>query len=218
MRESVVNKIKQNKIFAILRGIHGKTVLQLAEALLRGGINLMEITFDQKDSSLHKLTCDDISALNKELGDHVTVGAGTVTSTSLAQMAFDSGSQFIVSPNVDQQVIAHTVQCGMVSIPGGLTPTEILNAYNAGADFVKLFPAGVFGEAYLKAIIAPINHIGLIAVGGVNEENANSFINAGCVGVGIGGNLVNKEWISNGEFDRITNLSRKIIESIHSNK
>ena len=97
----------------------------------------------------------------------------------------------------------------MISIPGALTPSEIINAYNIGADIVKLFPAATLGLEYVKAITGPITHIPLIAVGGINAENANSFIKSGCIGVGVGGNLVNKKLIEAGDFEAIKKLAQE---------
>ena len=102
----------------------------------------------------------------------------------------------------------------MVSIPGAYTPSEVIAAHEAGADFVKLFPAGVLGTTYLKAIRGPINHVRLLAVGGVNEMNAKEFLDAGCVGVGVGGNLVNRTWIEAGEYDRISDLAAQYIQNL----
>jgi 2-dehydro-3-deoxyphosphogluconate aldolase/(4S)-4-hydroxy-2-oxoglutarate aldolase len=104
---------------------------------------------------------------------------------------------------------------GMGLFPGALTPTEILEAYNAGADAVKVFPASVFGTAYIKAVRAPLSHIPLMAVGGVNEKNAADFMRAGCVGLGVGGNLVNREWIENGEWGKITALAKDFMKAVN---
>ena len=102
----------------------------------------------------------------------------------------------------------------MVSMPGAMTPSEAMAAHTAGADFVKLFPAGALGAGYIKAVRAPLSHIAFLAVGGINENNAKSFIEAGCVGLGVGGNLVNKAWIEAGEFNKIAALARTFVENI----
>ena len=141
------------------------------------------------------------------------VGAGTVTSVELVERAWEAGAQFIVSPDVNEAVIRRTKELGMLSFPGAFTATEVLTAHRAGADFVKLFPAGGMGSSYVKAILAPLNHVRLVAVGGVSEKNACEFIRAGCVAVGVGGNLVNKEWIAAGEFDKIRDLAQALCQN-----
>ena len=139
-------------------------------------------------------------------------GAGTVTSLEMLELAKNAGAQFIVSPDTNEEVIKATVAGGMVSMPGALTPTEIVTAHRYGADFVKVFPTANLGASYIKAIRGPINHIRLLAVGGVNEKNIGEFLKAGVNGAGVGGNLVNKEWIKNGEFDKITALAKEFTE------
>ena len=139
-------------------------------------------------------------------------GAGTVTSLEMVELAKNAGARFIVSPDTNEAVIRATAAAGMVSMPGALTPTEIVTAHACGADFVKLFPAATQGIAYLKAITAPLNHIRLLAVGGVTEKNAADFLAAGAVGLGVGGNLVNKSWIASGEFDKITACAKEFIK------
>ena len=138
-------------------------------------------------------------------------GAGTVTTLEMLELAKSAGAQFIVSPDTNEEVIKATVKNGMVSMPGAMTPTEILTAYRYGADFVKVFPTSNLGAAYIKAIRGPINHVRLLAVGGVNEKNIGEFIKAGACGAGVGGNLVNKEWIKAGKFDEITALSKEFV-------
>ena len=141
------------------------------------------------------------------------MGAGTVTTLEMLDAAYQAGAKFIVSPDMNPEIIAKTAELGLVSMPGAMTPTEILAAYRAGADFVKVFPATSLGAAYVKAVRGPFNHIPLLAVGGVNEKNVDEFIKAGAVGAGVGGNLVNKDWIAAGEFDKITALAKEFIEN-----
>ena len=132
----------------------------------------------------------------------------------MVERAYAAGAQFIVSPDTNVAVIQRTRELGMVSMPGAMTPSEAMAAHTAGADFVKLFPAGALGAGYIKAVRAPLSHIAFLAVGGINENNAKSFIEAGCVGLGVGGNLVNKAWIEAGEFNKIAALARTFVENI----
>lgn len=214
MRERIINSVKENKIIVIVRGVYGDDCLNLAKALNDGGIKLLEVTFDQKNSELWRQTADTITLLTKELGDRMYFGAGTVTSVQLVDMAKNAGADFIVSPDTNPDVIAKTVELGMVSMPGALTPTEVLTAHRAGADFVKLFPVSSLGTSYIKAVCAPLNNVSLLAVGGVDQNNAGEFIKAGAVAVGCGGKLVNKEWIKEGKLHEFTALAKKFVQSV----
>lgn len=214
MKQTVIEKVLEYKFIAIVRGIYGEDCLNLARALRDGGIRMLEVTFDQSDPAQWQKTADTIRLLNDRLSGDMVFGAGTVTSADLVTLAKRAGAQFIVSPDVNEDVIRAAAAEGLVSMPGALTPTEVLTAHRCGADFVKLFPAGNFGPSYLKAICAPINHIRLLAVGGVNERNLRDFLEAGAVGAGVGGNLVNKNWIANREFDRITALAKEFTRQL----
>lgn len=212
MREELIDLVLQSRVIAIVRGLDGGFE-PLAQAMYDGGIRAIEVTFNQKDPSQWGKTTGAIRAIKETMGDKMAVGAGTVTSVELVELAREAGAQFIVSPDTDPAVIRRTRELGMVSMPGALTPSEIKQAHEAGADFVKVFPAGTPGAGYIKAIRGPLNHIRMLAVGGVNEKNAAEYIQAGCVGVGVGGNLVNKEWIANGEYGKIEALARELCAS-----
>ena len=214
MRKQIIQKVLERKIIAIVRGVYGTDCLNLAKALYEGGIELLEVTFDQSKPEALSRTSDSVKLLVEELGDKMAFGAGTVTSLEMVELAKEAGAQFIVSPNTNEAIIRATVEKGMVSMPGAMTVTEVLDAYSYGADFVKLFPIGKLGASYVKAICAPINHVPMLAVGGVNEKNIKEFLDAGAVGAGVGGNLVNKEWIAAGEFDKITALVREFTQNI----
>lgn len=214
MREAIIQSVLENKLIAIVRGVYGEDCIRLAKALYAGGIKLLEVTFDQSSPVLWKKTADTIRMLNDQLGNKMAFGAGTVTSVELVSIAKEAGAQFIVSPDCDAAVIRATVEAGMVSMPGAMTPTEVLQAHKAGADFVKLFPVGNFGPGYLKSVAAPINHVKLLAVGGVNENNIADFLKAGAVGAGVGGNLVNKAWIAEGKFQEITALAKTFTDAV----
>ena len=214
MRDQVMSAILDNKIIAIIRGIYGKDCRNLISALVKGGINLIEVTFDQANPESFKETQAAIEMINSDF-ENVYVGAGTVTDTMLVQMANDAGAKYIISPNVDVDVIKKTRDLGLVSIPGAMTPTEIRYARMSGADFVKVFPISNLGGAtYIKAVSAPLNNIPLLGVGGVNESNINELIKAGAKGAGVGGNLVNKKWIAESRFDEITTLAEKFCSEV----
>ena len=211
MREAIIQKVLDKKIVAIVRGVYGEECLNLAKALYAGGIEMMEVTFDQSKPENLDRTSNTVKLLVDNLGDKMIFGAGTVTSLEMLELAKNAGAKFIVSPDTNEEVIRQTVAYGMVSMPGAMTPTEILTAHRYGADFVKVFPTSNLGVSYIKAIRGPINHVRLLAVGGVNEKNVGEFLAAGACGAGVGGNLVNKDWIANGEFDKITALAEELM-------
>lgn len=213
MRTEIIEKVLEKKLIAIVRGVYGEDCLRLAEALYAGGIELMEVTFDQSHPESLSRTSDTVKELVAQFDGKMCFGAGTVTSLEMLELAERAGAQFVVSPNVDREIIRKTVADGLVSMPGAMTPTEILAAHSYGADFVKVFPTSNLGASYLKAIRGPINHVRLLAVGGVNEKNISDFIAAGACGAGVGGNLVNKNWIAAGEFEKITALAKQFVSN-----
>ena len=208
--------ISQNKVITICRRVYGEDLLKLADALYAGGIKMIEVTFDQADPDCIEKTSECIRALCDRFGDKMMFGAGTVLNAEQVEAAAKAGARYIISPNVDADVIAKTKELGLVSMPGAMTPSEILTAHKLGADIVKLFPAGYLGFGYIKDILGPISHVKLRAVGGVNESNAADFLKAGAVGLGIGGNLAKKAWIDAGEFDKLTEAAKTMVEIIKS--
>jgi len=200
--------IDHDRIIAIVRGLAPEPMVALADALLRGGVRLVEITFNQAQPDSWADTARSIRLIGERFAGRMLAGAGTVMTLEQLRLAADAGARYIISPNVDVAVIRETRKLGLASLPGALTPTEIAAAHDAGADAVKVFPAGSLGPDYIRAIRAPLCHIPLLAVGGVTEKNCAGFVAAGCAGVGVGGNLVNKQWIQDGKFDDITALAR----------
>ena len=215
MRETVIEKIYENKIIAIIRGMDKEKTVKIAKALYEGGIRFVEVTFNQKNPEKFRETADCIRAIREEMGDKMYVGAGTVTSIALVDMAAEAGALYIISPDTDVEVIRRTRELGLVSIPGAYTPTEAKIAYNAGADFVKLFPCVGDGPGYMKAVCAPFNHIPFLAVGGVDVNNAADYIKAGAVGLGVGSSLAKKAWVDAGEYYKITEEAKKMIENMN---
>ena len=207
--------IKKRKIVAIVRGLKPEYLLRLGHALEEGGIGLMEVTYNQREPETWGDTARGIEAVEKEFGQRLLVGAGTVITPEQVRMTYNAGGRYLVTPTTQPEIIRMGKALGMGLFPGALTPTEILTAYNAGADAVKVFPASVLGTAYIKAVRAPLSHIPLMAVGGVNEKNAADFMKAGCVGLGVGGNLVNKEWIQSGQWDKITALAKEFMKAVN---
>lgn len=176
--------IQSNKVITICRRVYGRELDQLAGALSAGGIRLIEVTFDQSDPDCIQKTTQAIAMLNEKYGDKMMFGAGTVLTREQVKAAADVGGRYIISPNTDPEIIAYTKDLGLVSIPGAMTPSEIITAHSLGADIVKLFPSGWLGFQYIKDILAPISHIKLCATGGVTEENWGSYLNLGFAGAG----------------------------------
>ena len=214
MREQVLDWIERYKIIAIVRGAEPAQCAAVAGALYEGGIRLMEVTYDQRRSESWQKTAEVIGELSRSYEGKMFVGAGTVTTEDLVELTAKAGGSFIISPDTDLDVIRRTRELGLVSMPGALTPSEIKTAYKAGADFVKVFPLGEMGPGYLKAIRAPLSHIKMTAVGGINEKNLKEYLEAGACGAGIGGNLANKKWIENGEFDKITEVAKQLVQVV----
>ena len=214
MREQVIQTIQDEKIISIVRGMNPQQTVEIAKALYEGGIKLIEVTFNQKCPEKFHETTDAIKAIREAMGDKMLVGAGTVTSVELVEMAAEAGALYMISPDMDEAVIHRTRELGLVSIPGAYTATEAKKAYNAGADFVKLFPCVGDAPAYVKALCAPFNHIPFLAVGGVNADNVAEFIKAGAKGVGVGSCLANKKWADEGRYDLITEEAKRFMKNL----
>ncbi len=207
-KNELVEEILKHKTIAICRNVPDEHLLFIAEALCKGGIKFIEVTFDQSGNSPQGQTLKQIFSLKKQFEDRMHVGAGTVLNTDQVISAFDAGAEYIISPDTNENVIRKTVDMGMVSIPGALTPTEIQAAFACGADFIKLFPAGEMGIGYVKAILAPLNHVKLLAVGGIDENNLVDFLKAGVKGAGIGSNIIRKDLVAAKDYAGITRLAK----------
>ena len=200
-------------IVAIIRGFEPEVCLRLAQSYAEGGIRHVEVTFNQKDPASWKNTAKAIRAIKDHFGSDVKAGAGTVLTPEQLRICEDAGGEFMVTPNTNPALIRQCVADGLEARPGALTPTEAVTAFEAGATYVKIFPAGSLGPGYIKAIKAPLSHIPLLAVGGIGPDNIADFIKAGCVGAGVGGNLTNKEWIAAGAWDKITATAAALVKN-----
>lgn len=201
-------RLLSDKIVAIIRGVGPNSIVETAIALAEGGISCLEVTVDHTDPMTVEATMKSIRRLT-DLGSHdLAIGVGTVLKRDEVSRAADAGATYVISPNVDEAVIASARKSGLVSIPGAFTPTEVVVARDSGADIVKLFPAGLLGPEYVKAIRGPLFTVPLMAVGGISPGNLLAFLSAGACGVGVGGNLVNLEAIASGDFGAITKRAR----------
>ena len=214
MRETVLEWVAREKVVAIVRGAESSVCTRVAEALYAGGIRLMEITYDQRSPESWEDTAAAIGQTARRFEGRMLVGAGTVTEPGLVELTHRAGGCFIISPDTNEAVIRRTRELDMVSMPGAMTPTEILTAHRAGADFVKLFPAAGLGPAYLRAVCAPLSHVKIMVVGGIDEKNVGAFLAAGAAGAGVGGNLANQQWIWDGAWDKITQAAQLLTGAV----
>jgi 2-dehydro-3-deoxyphosphogluconate aldolase / (4S)-4-hydroxy-2-oxoglutarate aldolase len=204
---SVLTQLLQHKIIAILRGVAPKDVLHLAAALYAGGIRALEVTLNSGDALLQ------IEQLVQSVGDKMLIGAGTVLDVAGAEAAIRRGAQFVISPAVDVALIETTKRHNIVSIPGAYTATEILQAHKSGGDIIKVFPASDPG--YIKALLAPLNHMRLMPTGGISLTNINAFQQAGAVAFGIGSALVhNTHQADESYFNSLTEKARNFVQAI----
>ncbi|MGG1313871.1 bifunctional 4-hydroxy-2-oxoglutarate aldolase/2-dehydro-3-deoxy-phosphogluconate aldolase [Cohnella laeviribosi] len=205
MASNLLKALSEEKIVAIIRGISEKDGDATAQALADGGIVFLEVTLNT-DGALGM-----ISRFREKYAGRMRIGAGTVLDLGQAKEAVAAGAEYIISPNLDEEVVYYGVEKGVDVWPGTMTPTEIVRAYKAGASAVKVFPLASLGVNYLKEIRAPLNHIPMIATGGVNLQNIRSVLDAGAVAVGLGGNLVNKQLIQEGKFDELAKLAQAFV-------
>lgn len=204
----ILQDILKSKIIAIIRGANPDDVLKIAGALHAGGIKVLEVTFNS-DNALEV-----IKQLSETMKDKMLIGAGTVLNENAAKSAISAGAKFIISPNLNIEVIKITKKLGAVSIPGALTPTEIVNAFNSGGDIIKVFPASA-NINYIKEIRAPLPHIPLMPTGGITLENIREFQNAGAVAFGIGTALVNsKEKVTEEYLKQLTERAYKFVHLV----
>ncbi|MEL0607572.1 bifunctional 4-hydroxy-2-oxoglutarate aldolase/2-dehydro-3-deoxy-phosphogluconate aldolase [Vibrio echinoideorum] len=201
MREKTLAAIEEHKVFAIVRGISVESLRPTMDALYEGGVRLVEVTFDRKNGDENTIAA--LEVLSSEYADKLIFGAGTVTTVEQVETVKAIGGSFIVSPDFNADVVVATRNAELVSLPGVMTATEAVHAHDAGADFIKLFPGGLLGPEYLKALAAPLSDLKFIAVGGVDSNNIPEFAKAGAVGFGIGSNLVNNTIVDKKEFNTI---------------
>jgi 2-dehydro-3-deoxyphosphogluconate aldolase/(4S)-4-hydroxy-2-oxoglutarate aldolase len=189
-----IDALKKAKVVAIVRGLNEDQIRPVARALMAGGVIAMEVTFNTPGAE--KM----IKILSDEFGGDLLVGAGTVLDPKTAATAASCGAKFILSPVTDIAVINECRRLGVVPVPGAMTPTEIFTAWQAGAGMVKVFPSGTLGPKYIGDVLAPLNDLSLMAVGGVNLESIAQFFSFGAHAVGIGSDLVNKSMIDSGDY------------------
>lgn len=203
-------QIEQSRIIAIIRGVEEQHMIETAQALLRGGIPVMEVTLNTPGA------LRSIGTLQERFGDQMYIGAGTVLDLDDAKQTISAGASFLVTPNIDLEVIRHCAAQGIPIFPGAMTPSEIVQAWKAGADAIKIFPGASLGIQYIKELQGPLGHIPMVAVGGVNEDNVAEFLQTGCYALGIGGSLINLKEIAAGNYDWVTAKAQRLTSRIQS--
>jgi len=200
-------QIESGRIVAIMRGDFGGREAEIVAVLQAAGITAVEVTLNSPGALAT------IAALAQQFGTQMAIGAGTVLRPAEVEQAATAGAQFIVSPNRNVEVIATTKRLGLVSVPGCFTPSEIVEALDAGADAIKIFPANTLGPGYVKAVRAPLNNVRLVPTGGVTPEKAREYFAAGAWAVGIGAVLVGKDVWQTGNFEL---LQRRAAEFVNA--
>ncbi len=204
----IIERMLDCGITAVIRTDSPEELVNVAEAIKKGGVDVIEITMTTPGA------LDVVSAVAKKFGDEVLIGAGTVLDAETARAVFLAGGEFVVSPVWSPELIAMCRRYSKPCVPGAFTPTEIMAAWDAGADMVKVFPASLGGPALIKAIRGPLPQIPLVPTGGVKLDNTAEFIRAGSVMVAVGGNLVNKDLVKAKKFDEMTELARRFKEEV----
>jgi 2-dehydro-3-deoxyphosphogluconate aldolase / (4S)-4-hydroxy-2-oxoglutarate aldolase len=202
-------RIEAVGIVPVVRAPSAELAIRAAEAVLAGGISIFEITMTVPDA------LGAIRALNERFGDRALVGAGTVLSAEDARRCVEAGARFIVSPGLDLPTIEAAHAAGVPVMPGALTPTEVITAWKAGAEMVKIFPASAMGgPKYLKALKGPLPQVKLLPTGGVNETTAGEYIAAGAVALGVGSELVDMAALKAGDDATITARARALVAAV----
>lgn len=204
----ILSRLIAGKVVAVVRLDSGDQLIKVAEALKAGGVTAIEFTVPTPGA------LDMIKQASAYFGDEVIMGAGTVLDAETARAAILSGAQFIVTPALNVKTIQLCRRYGKPIIPGALTPTEILTAWEAGADMVKLFPADSMGPAYLKAVLAPLPQVRLAPTGGISADNAAEYLKAGATALGVGGKLVDKQAVARGDFAALTEEAKRLMHAV----
>jgi 2-dehydro-3-deoxyphosphogluconate aldolase/(4S)-4-hydroxy-2-oxoglutarate aldolase len=207
-RSEQLQRILDVGIVAVVRSPDSHQLIDVAKALAEGGVTVMEITFSVPNA------LEVIRQVRHHLGERVLLGAGTVLDPETARAAILAGAEFIVAPTLNLDVIHLCHRYDKAVMPGAFTPTEILTAWEAGADVVKVFPAEVVGPAFFKALRGPLPQIRVMPTGGVDLNTAAEFLKAGACCLGVGGQLVDPKAVATGNFDRIRDLARQYIETV----
>ena len=206
--------LKQTKIINSCRGIYGDDLINAMKAIRDGGVKFIDVAYQQDMENGIAITTADIKKAKEFFGDSLNIGAGNVMNVEQVELAHSAGANYIVCPNLDDEVVKRTKELGMFSIPGGFTATEFQKAHKLGADMVMVYPTSCIPAGYLNMIIGkgPLSHIDLIACGGVNTNNLADFYKQGFSAAVIGQFLADKESIKKGDFAELTRRAKLLTE------
>jgi len=211
---TVKERLLQEKLVIISRGIPADKLVRCCEALLRAGVCCLESTFDHLLSDPIADNVKKLEAVKKAFGDQICLGVGTTLTVDEVKAAHDAGAEYVIAPGTNLDVMRETKRLGMCSIPGAMTPTEICRAWDEGADIVKLFPADDLGMHYIQNLKGPLPHIPLMATGGVNPNTIPQFFSHGIDAVGTGVTVLKKTFIAADDYEAIEALARQHKEAI----
>ena len=211
-KDRMLSRIMNSGVVAVMRAPSGEMLVDVAEALLAGGVEAIEVTFTVPGA--HRV----LEQVADRLGDRILLGAGTVLDSETARVALLAGAEFIVAPTVNLEVIRLCQRYDKVVMPGALTPTEVLTAWESGVDIVKVFPSDLTGPGYLRALHGPLPQVRLMPTGGVNLETAADFLRAGACALGIGGALVEKKAVAAGDVQRIQSLAQQYVKIVRETR
>ena len=209
-----VKEFLEKKVIVICRGIAEQEIVNVATALYNGGIRFMEVPFNQADPDSFPETARKIKAVREALAGKMHVGAGTVITMEQFELAKQAGAEVIVSPTLEEDIIAATKEAGLISMPGCATPSEMTKAYKLGADLIKLFPASMISLKTIKEIRVPLNHLPLVCFGGVTAENIREILATGVVGVGAASAILDKQALAERNYEKITALAKAITDQV----
>ena len=208
-KRDILNRMTAEGLIPVIRVSSAREAMEVADAIKAGGVSFIEITMSVPGA------IDVIKELSQKYKDDIILGAGTILDTETGRAALLAGAQFIVTPTLNLDLIQLAHRYSVPIVPGAMTPTEILTAWNAGADMVKVFPAAQLGgPEYIKALRGPLPHILYVPTGGVNLQNAGAFIKAGATALGAGGELVDKKAVAEKKFNVITENARAFLKAI----
>lgn len=207
-REKVLKSIEEDGVVAVVRGKSSDSMVQVAQAIAAGGVRAIELTFTTPDC------LEVIKAVRKACGGTNVIGAGTVLDGETARAAILAGAQFIVAPSTDYDTIQLCRRYNVPVMPGALTPTEVVRAWQAGADIVKIFPANVMGPKYLKDLAGPLPQCRFTPTGGVDEKTIGEYIKCGAVAGGVGTALVDPKLVDEGNFGELTERAKRLIAAV----
>jgi len=211
-RIQILNKINESGAVAIIRMADSAKLMKVAEAIYKGGVSAIEVTMTTPNA------LGVIEDIAKNMSDTIQIGVGSVLDSETARLAINAGAEFVVCPVFKKEIVETAHRYDKAVMPGAFTPTEILTAWEAGADVVKVFPADILGMAFFKGVLAPMPQIKLMPTGGVNPDNAGDWLKAGACAVGIGSALLDKKAIADGDYKKLTENAERMCASIAAAK